>query len=128
MKYVYTILKEVEHDFGDPDGVLKLQHCLYAYDGGGTDYGYRFIWQPLKSEKGEHKRVLSIAAVKTLIEKAKREKWEECVSDLVVYNFITPSGERSKEQATRCHIETVGGTVLEETARVVEGLTKELSD
>ena len=76
------VIKEVKEDFGNPDGwVLWLQWCLYVFDDGESENGYRFIWRRPKSEGGSlqaargQARIPSLKVAKALIEKAERGKW-----------------------------------------------------
>jgi hypothetical protein len=126
------VLKEVDYDFGDPDGwVLLLQWCLYVYDKGDAEHGYRFIWRrpasegaSLQAARGQA-RLPSLAIAKAMIAKAEKEGWGHYVSDVMVYYFekydiVKGENIRSKRPATREIIEKIGGTVLEDTAQAVD--------
>lgn len=126
------VLKQVDYDFGAPDGwVLLLQWCMYVYDDGNAEHGYRFIWRRPKSEGGSlqaargQARLPSLAIAKALMAKAEKEGWGHYRSDFLVYYFtkydITKDENiRSKRPATREVIERIGGTVLEDTAQEVD--------
>jgi len=44
------VINEAEHDFDDPKGwKLLFQWCLYVYDDGRSEKGYRFIGEGLKA-------------------------------------------------------------------------------
>lgn len=76
------VIKEVEHDFGNPDQwVLLLQWCLYIFDDGESQKGYRFIWRRPKAEgrslqaaRGQA-RIPSLKIAKALMKKAEQEGW-----------------------------------------------------
>jgi hypothetical protein len=76
------VIKGVEEDFGNPDGwILCLQWCLYVYDDGSSENGYRYIWRRSKSEGGSlqaargQARIPSLKVAKSLIKKAEDEGW-----------------------------------------------------
>jgi hypothetical protein len=126
------VLKQVDYDFGEPDGwILLLQWCLYVYDEGTPEHGYRFIWRRPKADGGSlqaargQARIPSLAVARALIAKAEKGGWGDYMSDDVVYYFTKydiARGEnvRSKRPATRGFIERVGGTMLEDTAQIVD--------
>ncbi|OQB45246.1 MAG: hypothetical protein BWY02_02581 [bacterium ADurb.Bin157] len=76
------VINEAEHDFDDPKGwKLLFQWCLYVYDDGRSEKGYRFIWRRPESEgatlqaaRGQA-RIPSIEIANLLIEKAKKDGW-----------------------------------------------------
>ena len=76
------VIKEVpKKDQRDAnDWNLCFQWCLYVYDDGRSENGYRFIW---RNEKGNlqpsrgQARIPSISVIKNLIELAKKDGWGE---------------------------------------------------
>lgn len=76
------IIKEVQT--ADPketeDWELCFQWCLYVYDNGSSDKGYRFIWRrpdgSLQPARGQA-RIPSIKLASDLMDKAKVEGWGE---------------------------------------------------
>ena len=73
------VLNEVGEDFGDPDGwTLWLQWCLYVYDDGESQNGYRFIWRrpdgSLQAARGQA-RIPSLDVARKLMTKANEEGW-----------------------------------------------------
>ena len=73
---------------GDPkttnDWELFLQWCLYVYDDGSSEYGYRFIWRrpdgSLQPARGQA-RIPKLGVAMKLIEMAKAEGWGDYDSD-----------------------------------------------
>lgn len=63
---------------------LCLQWCLYVYDNGTSEHGYRFIWRRpggnLVPARGQT-RIPSLQYVKELVNKAKKEGWDNLNSD-----------------------------------------------
>lgn len=76
------VIREVKHDFGNPEQwVLLLQWCLYIFDNGESEKGYRFIWRrpkadgsSLQAARGQA-RIPSLQVAKTLMKKAESEGW-----------------------------------------------------
>jgi hypothetical protein len=60
------------------DCALHLQWCLYVYEKGKSEYGYRFIWRRanghLQPARGQA-RIPSIKDMEELIRRAKKEGW-----------------------------------------------------
>lgn len=82
------VIEQIEENFGNPDGwVLWLQWCLYVYDNGKSQNGYRFIWRRPKSEGGSlqaargQARLPSLQVAKALIDKAEKEGWGSFAAD-----------------------------------------------
>jgi hypothetical protein len=76
------VIEEVAEDFEKPDEwVLWLQWCLYVYDDGSSENGYRFIWRRPKSDGGSlqaargQARIPSLAVAKALMDKAEKAGW-----------------------------------------------------
>lgn len=76
------VINEVEENFGKPEEwVLKLQWCLYVYDNGESEKGYRFIWRRPTKENGSlqaargQARIPSLKIAKSLIKKAEAAGW-----------------------------------------------------
>ena len=62
-----------------PSGLtLCFQWCLYDYENGKTDKGFRFIWRTpegkLQAARGQA-RIPDIEAIHFLTEQAKKEGW-----------------------------------------------------
>lgn len=74
------IINEVQTN--DPqktqDWELCFQWCLYVYDDGGSENGYRFIWRrpdgSLQPARGQA-RIPSIPKAEELLEKARAAGW-----------------------------------------------------
>lgn len=60
------------------DWSLHLQWCLYVYEDGTSEHGYRYIWRrpdgSLQPARGQA-RIPSIAEMEKLIRRAKKEGW-----------------------------------------------------
>lgn len=76
------VIKEVSEDFGKPEGwILWLQWCLYVYDDGESEKGYRFIWRRPKAEGGSlqaargQARIPSLEVARKLMGQAEKEGW-----------------------------------------------------
>ena len=74
------VLREVRS--GDAtDWHLCFQWCLYLYDEGEPQYGYRFVWRRPESEGGSlqaargQARIPSIIRAQELLERATEEGW-----------------------------------------------------
>ena len=82
------VIKEVEHTFGDPESwVLLFQWCMYIYDNGESQKGYRFIWRrpklegwSLQAARGQA-RIPSLKIAKILMKKAEAEGWGDLDGD-----------------------------------------------
>jgi hypothetical protein len=63
---------------------LVFQWCMYVYDDGNHEHGYRFIWRrddgSLQAARGQA-RLPSSKAIKELVQKAKDEGWGDLVGD-----------------------------------------------
>ena len=76
------VINEAEEDLGNPEGwILCFQWCLYVYDDGKSQKGYRFIWRrpramgrTLQAARGQA-RIPSIEIAKNLIAQAEKEGW-----------------------------------------------------
>lgn len=73
------VIKETSRVFPNlSDCQLCLQWCLYVYDDGTTENGYRFIWRKdngnMRPDRGQA-RIPSIEVATELIQKAKAEGW-----------------------------------------------------
>jgi hypothetical protein len=70
---------------------LSFQWCLYVYDDGTSEYGYRFIWRKpdgkLYPARGQA-RIESIKMIEELIQKAKDEDWGDYIAVDDVYQKI----------------------------------------
>jgi len=71
------VIKQVEEGYGD-EWVLLLQWCLYVYDDGNSERGYRFIWRRpdgrLQAARGQA-RIPSLKVAKALIDEAEKAGW-----------------------------------------------------
>ena len=85
MARVQVIQEAREHDNKEKH-VLCFQWCLYIYDDGTSENGYRFIWRRPESwnmlaSRGQA-RLPSIKRINALMEKAKLEGWGSNDGDL----------------------------------------------
>lgn len=82
------VINEVVEYFKNPDDwSLCFQWCLYVYDDGSSENGYRFIWRRPKDEgrtlqaaRGQA-RIPSIEVAKKLMAKAQKEGWGDYDAD-----------------------------------------------
>ncbi len=78
------VIKEVSKQFPGGDWTLCLQWCLYVYDGGTSEHGYRFIWRrsdgSLQAARGQA-RLPSVKDIDELIAAAREEGWDEYQGD-----------------------------------------------
>ena len=72
------VIHEACPDSGKGVWALSFQWCLYVYDDGTSENGYRFIWRKpdgsLQPARGQA-RIPSISEAEKLIEVAKNEGW-----------------------------------------------------
>ncbi|MDR3554724.1 MAG: hypothetical protein P4L55_08210 [Syntrophobacteraceae bacterium] len=75
-------INEAREDFENPEGwILCLQWCLYVYDDGSSENGYRFIWRQPKAKGGRllaargQTRIPSQKVTKKLWNIADKEGW-----------------------------------------------------
>ena len=75
------VIHEVGEDFGEEGWTLWFQWCLYVYDDGNSENGYRFIWRHPASSGGKlqaargQARIPSLAVAKSLMERAEQAGW-----------------------------------------------------
>ena len=72
------ILKEVQHKAEDSEWVLCFQKCVYHYDNGRADDGFRFIWRKedgkLQPARGQA-RIEDAQVMYYLIDEAVKAEW-----------------------------------------------------
>lgn len=72
------VIDSVQKDDYESGWVLCFQWCLYDYENGKKDKGFRFIWKTpegkLQAARGQA-RIPDIDAIHELTEKAKRAGW-----------------------------------------------------
>jgi len=74
------VINETGVKCGDPGWKLCFQWCLYVYEDGTSENGYRFIWRrpngSLQPARGQA-RIPSLATLSKLVKTAEREGWGE---------------------------------------------------
>ena len=72
------VIKEASKGFEGGDWRLCFQWCLYVYDNGTSEHGYRFIWRKengnLQGARGQA-RIPSVRDIDDLVAKARVEGW-----------------------------------------------------
>jgi hypothetical protein len=72
------IIEETCTDYGAGKWNLCFQWCLYVYEDGTSEKGYRFIWRradgSLQPARGQA-RIPDIPTLEELVEKAKQQGW-----------------------------------------------------
>ena len=83
------ILNECDHKF-DSEWRLCFQNCVYNYDDGSTQIGYRFIWRrpngTLQAARGQA-RIPSISLMLKLVSQAMSEGWGTTNGEYAGYEF-----------------------------------------
>ena len=72
------VINEASTNYGENAWNLCFQWCLYVYEGGTSENGYRFIWRrpggSLQPARGQA-RIPSINVLERLVNVAKEEGW-----------------------------------------------------
>lgn len=72
------IINETSRSVGEEGWLLCFQWCLYIYEDGNSDHGYRFIYRKpngyLQPARGQA-RIPSIKIIEDLINEARDEDW-----------------------------------------------------
>lgn len=78
------VIHEAAPDKTDGQWSLVFQWCLYVYDDGNSENGYRFIWRrpdgSLQPARGQA-RIPSLADAERLMQVARQEGWGELSAD-----------------------------------------------
>lgn len=72
------IINEIPKERNYQDWQLCFQQCVYYYDNGATEEGYRFIWRrpggSLQAARGQA-RLPDRESIERLLEQAQKEGW-----------------------------------------------------
>ncbi len=72
------VINEVSREEVEGSWNLCFQWCMYVYDNGKSEHGYRFIWRrpdgSLQPARGQA-RLPSIEVIEKLIDKARSRNW-----------------------------------------------------
>lgn len=78
------VINETCTNYGDGRWNLCFQWCLYVYDDGSSENGYRFIWRredgSLQPARGQA-RIPSIDILEELVSVAKNEGWGDFIAE-----------------------------------------------
>jgi len=71
------IIDSIDKKF-DSGWTISFQWCLYDYEDGNTDKGFRFIWKrpdgTLQAARGQA-RIPDVETINELLEEAKKQGW-----------------------------------------------------
>ncbi len=78
------VINEASTDYGEGTWNLCFQWCLYVYEDGTNENGYRFIYRrpdgSLQPARGQA-RIPSIEILESLVDEAKKQGWGDHIAE-----------------------------------------------